>query len=68
MDKEFLMGQMSANIVALTDAVSSLNKDVRLLRSEINNINLFRAKVVGMSIGVSALVSLLIDMVSAWAK
>ena len=68
MDKEFLMGQMSANIVALTEAVSSLNKDLRMLRDELNNINLFKAKVIGMSIGASAIVSFLVQVASAWVR
>lgn len=66
------MGQLSANVETLTKSVSDLSKEIVGLKRELNNINLFRAKVVGMSIGASTVTSILsllaFRAMELWAK
>jgi hypothetical protein len=71
-DDAFMLGELKADMRNLTGAVKALTGQVRTLNDEVEGIKLFRAKVVGMSIGAAAIVSLvghvLSTAVSAWAK
>ena len=58
-ENEFLLGELSASVRNLTAAVDQLSADVRYLRVEINEVKLFRARILGMASVLSVLSSVL---------
>ena len=67
-NNDYVLGRLTATTQNLEAAVALLTTELRILRAEINNINLFRAKVIGLSVGASAAVSLALKAIEVWAK
>lgn len=66
---DFIFGKLVTEIGHLATVVNELSAMVKTLAHEVEEIKLFRAKVVGMSIGASVVVSLLFHVAeSIWAK
>ena len=60
-EDKFLIGELTANVENLTRAVNELRVDVISLRSDLSELKLFKAKL----IGGSAVVSVAMSMVSS---
>lgn len=56
-DQDYILGELTANVKNLTSAVDRLTSDVQLLRTDLSEIKLFRAKLIGTATAVSAVVS-----------
>lgn len=69
---DYQFGVLNTEMKALRTAITSLTTEVRALSGEVSEIKLFRAKVVGMALLASTVVSivmpLLTEAVRSWAK
>lgn len=66
---EFTIGQLDRAITDLTREVGGLSKTIAALQFDINEIKMFRAKVLGAAAVVAVLASALVEVVAkAWPK
>lgn len=69
---QFILGQLTEGVDNLTKQVTALNDRLDRLNTELDSIKLFRAKVVGASLVVSAITSgamaLAVVAIERWAR
>ena len=69
---DYQFGLMSARMKSLEKAIDALTLSIAALSNDLNEIKLFRAKVLGMSVASSAIVSGIVVLatlgIQAWAK
>lgn len=66
--QEYLLGQLSGNVKGLTEALRSVQFDIKALRDAVDSIRLWRAQVIGMAIAVSIAASVAVNALSLWSK
>lgn len=65
---DFILGSLEQAVKGLSESVKDLRGDIDGLRRDLNEINLFRAKVIGASMVVSVLSSAMFTFVMALVK
>ena len=62
-EDKFLIGELTANVENLTRAVNELRVDVISLRDDLSDLKLFKAKLIGGSAVISAVMSMICSIV-----
>ena len=65
---DYYIGELRANVQALTIAIRSLQAEITLLKTSVDDLKLWKSKIMGMAAVTAVLVSCGLNILITWAK